>query len=321
MNKLYEIASEIRERDYFTLIGHAIPDGDCIGSLLALYYALLAMGKQVQILLQDPVPEIYTFLNGSDRIKDYNSISKPLANVIFLDCSDEERVGEKLVKDLKNREFTICIDHHQSNDCFGDLNYVDPTAAATAEIIFDLLKLLKVEIDGDIASSLYVGLVQDTGSFQHSNTSSKTLRSAADLLESGVDLQEIKGNLFESKKQEDLAILSMALQSMAYSNDGRIAWMILPYEDLKMAGLLDVHPEGIINYTLKVRGVELGLLFREFKPGSVKIGFRSKGKVDVASLASVFGGGGHRQASGAKQEGNILDVKEKVISVIKDVIG
>ncbi|PKM76362.1 MAG: bifunctional oligoribonuclease/PAP phosphatase NrnA [Firmicutes bacterium HGW-Firmicutes-15] len=321
MKSFDKIAREIKKRDDYLLVGHAIPDGDCIGSLMALYLGLLAMGKNVKILLQDAVPAIYRYLVGSDAVLRPEQLKETLRNVIFLDCSDEERTGEQVVNILEERVFTINIDHHQSNTLFGDLNYVDDKSSSTAELVLDLLKHLEIDITPDIANALYVGVVQDTGGFLHNSTSSATFRSAAELLDKGVNLDLVKLNLFESKSRTEIMLLSLALEHINFNASGKIAWMILNYEDVKAIGALDICPEGIINYTLMIKGVEVGLLFREISPGLIKIGFRSKGDVDVSALAAIFGGGGHQRAAGAKQEGSIDDAERQVILTVEGVVG
>jgi phosphoesterase RecJ-like protein len=321
MKNMNKIAQEIKNRDDYLLVGHAIPDGDCIGSLIALYLGLLVLGKNVQILLEDPVPAIYGYLRGSSAILRPEQIIKRVENVIFLDCADEERCGERVVSILEDRLFTINIDHHQSNTMFGDVNYVDGNSASTAELVFKLLQHLKVEITPDIANALYVGIVQDTGGFMHNSTSSATFRHAADLLDKGVNLDLIKANLFESKSRVEMMLLCLALKNINFNTSGKIAWMVLNYDDVKAIGALDICPEGIINHTLMIKGVEVGLLFREISPGYIKIGFRSKGDMDVSILAAMFGGGGHRRAAGAKQEGSMEDAERQVILTVEGVVG
>ncbi len=320
MNKLSEISREILERDNYLLVGHAIPDGDCVGSLIALYLGLIAMGKRVRIILQDPVPAIYNYLAASNTVLRPKELQEAVSNVIFLDCSDEDRVGDKMARLLEDRHFTINIDHHQSNTQFGNANYVDHKSASTAELIFKILKHMEIDITPDIANALYVGIVQDTGGFLHNSTSSDTFRIAAELLDRGVDLDLMKINLFESKSRAEVMLLCLALDNINFSPNGKIAWMILNYEDVVAIGAQHICPEGIINYTLTIKEVEVGLLFRETSPGLIKVGFRSKGEVDVASLAAKFGGGGHRRASGTKQEGNMRDIVKNVIYTVESVV-
>jgi phosphoesterase RecJ-like protein len=199
------------------------------------------------------------------------------------------------------------------------MNHVQPEMAATAEIIYTLAKALPVDITPTLANALYAGIVQDTGSFHHSNTRAETFRIAADLLECGVDLAQTRINLFESKSRAEMSLLICALSSMRFSADGKLAWMSIAYKEAEKLGVLDLHPEGIINHTVMIEGVEVGMLFRETKPGTIKVGYRSKGKVDVALLASAFGGGGHRQAAGVTMEGAMDQVRDQVITAVREV--
>ena len=320
MNKLTRIAREIGKRDDYLLVGHAIPDGDCIGSLIGLYLALQSMGKKVRMLLQDPVPYIYRYLAGSEDILSPKQLKDRIVNVIFLDCSDEERTGDKVVVMLADRNFTINIDHHQSNTMFGNLNYVNVKASSTAELVYELIDQLRIGISSDMAHALYVGILQDTGSFQHNSTTSATFRTAAALMDKGVDLDLIKLNLFESKSKAEVRLLSLALQNINFNSNGKVAWMILNYDDVKAIGALDICPEGIINNCLTIQGVEVGLLFREISPGLIKVGFRSKGEVDVSAIAAEFGGGGHRRAAGAKQDGTMEDAERQIIFAVESVV-
>lgn len=320
MNSLAQIAQAIHDRDEFLLVGHSIPDGDCVGSLLGLYLGLVSIGKGTRVFMQDPVPAIYRYLPGADKILGPNQIRQPESNLIYLDCSDQERVGDTAAVILAGEHYIINIDHHRSNTRFGQLNHVDEKASSTAELIFALLEHLRAEIDETIANALYIGIFQDTGGFQHSSTTPSTFRTAATLLEKGVDLDELKQNLFESKSPEELLLLSLALRSICSCCDGKIVWMILNYDDVAEIKALDICPEGIINNTLAVKGAQVGMLFRELSPGNVKVGFRSKGGVDVAVLAAQFGGGGHPRAAGAQLTGTMEDVQREVILAVESVV-
>jgi len=320
MNNLIETARAIQARDYFLLVGHAIPDGDCIGSLLGMHQLLKNLGKQSRMVLQDPVPRMYHYLAGSAEVMSPAQLHDPEENVIFLDCADEERAGRELLSKLAQRQYTINIDHHQSNTRFGEINHIQPDMAATAELLYHLARQLSVQITPAMANALYAGIVQDTGSFHHSNTRAETFRIAADLLECGVDLVQTRIHLFESKSRDEMNLLTCALHSMRYSEDGKMAWMTISYQEAEELGVLDLHPEGIINHTLMVEGVEAGMLFRETQPGIIKVGFRSKGHIDVAQIASSLGGGGHRQAAGVTIEGSLEQVQERVIAAVREVI-
>jgi phosphoesterase RecJ-like protein len=287
--------------------------------MIGLYSALAFMGKKVSMVLQDKVPSIYHYLRFSNKIKEPE---QPVQGeiTIFLDCSDAQRVGSTALTLLPVHNCTINIDHHETNEFFGTYNFVNSRASATAEIIYDLLKVMNVKITPEIANPLYAGIVMDTGSFKYSNTTSNTFKIAGELLDNGVNQSSARINLFESKSRQEILLLRLALQSIDFSDDGKIAWMTLPFQETYDLKALDLHPEGIINYTRMIEGVEVGLLFRETSPGTVKIGFRSKNDVDVAALATEFDGGGHKQAAGARMEGTIEQVKNTIIARIRDVL-
>lgn len=316
------IADKLIENDNYIIVGHIIPDGDCIGSIIGLFLGLKSLGKNVEMILEDEVPKIYLYLTDISNIKPACQIAEidKKCSIIFLDCSDKERAGDKIKYLTDNVMYTFNIDHHVTNDFFADYNYVDSNASSTAEIIYNLLENMQVRITGDIAEALYTGIIMDTGNFQYSNTNSTTHKVAAHLLDKGLDLDKLRVNLFESKPKEEILLLARALQSMEFNHNGKIAWMTLSYKDINDIGALGLHPEGIINYTRMIEGVEVGMLFREVSPGLIKIGFRSKGEVDVALLASKLGGGGHKKAAGASRQGSLEEVKKHVLAIVEEVV-
>ena len=319
-NTLEEIASRIIARDEWLIIGHIIPDGDCIGSMLSLYLALKRLDKKAVMLLDDYIQPVYAFLEGAEQFRTPKEMSGTYPSVICLDCSNIYRVEEPVRTYIAASQECINIDHHISNDYFGHFNFVDPEAAATGEIILDLLKHMGVKVEVSMAEALYAAIVMDTGGFFNANTTSETMRKAAILLDLGVDINKLRICMFESKSQMEMQLLGLALNSIAFTPDGKISWMVLNYEEVKSLGGKDFYPEGVIDYTRRVEGVELGILFRETEPGLIKIGFRSKDKIDVASLAEIFGGGGHRRAAGAKLPGTLAEVVNMVLNRVQDVV-
>lgn len=320
MNTLKEISPQINSKDNFLLIGHNIPDGDCIGSMLGLYAGLTSINKKVAMFLEDTIPSIYHYLPSVNLISNELCPQENIENIIFLDCSDETRISQEIFEKLNKKATIFNIDHHESNTFFGDYNYVNTKAAATAEIVYELLVEMDIPISKDIANCLYAGIVMDSGSFKYSNTSPKTHQIAADLLAQGVDLEKTRINLFESKPIEEVLLLGKALNNFNISSDGKIAWMLLSYEDIDGIAAHGLHPEGIINYTRMIKGVQVGMIFREIEPGLIKIGFRSKQDIDVSMIAKEFGGGGHKQAAGASQEGNINEVADRVLKLVEKMV-
>lgn len=321
MNSIAEIAREIDSKDDWLLLGHMLPDGDCIGSLLGLALGLKQLDKRVQILQVEPIPNNYYYLQGIELFKPLEQISMDFSGLIYLDCSDLGRIHDTLREWVAGlRVATINIDHHPTNEMFAQYNYVNPNAAATGEIITELLQVLNVTLKPDIAEALYAALLMDTGGFLNGSTTSQTMHTAALLLEKGVNVNSARINLFESKSKGEMFLLRLALQHLKFSLDGRIACMLLPYAQLVEIGALDLNPEGLINYARMIEGVEVGVLLRETSPGTIKIGLRSKGQVDVAALARKFDGGGHRQAAGARCSGTLQEVQERVFDAIEEVL-
>ncbi|NLO21499.1 MAG: bifunctional oligoribonuclease/PAP phosphatase NrnA [Syntrophomonadaceae bacterium] len=320
MNTLENIGKKLLCLDDYAIIGHSMPDGDSIGSILALYLALRKKGKRVTIIMQDSLSSIYDYLPAIDDFYRPEDIEEIPGHVIFLDCASLERIGESLLPRFQVRTNFINIDHHQDNDFFGQDNYVEPLASSTAEIVFRLLKSMEIDIDADIANCLYAGIIMDTGSFMNSNTSSTTMRAAAELLDLGADVNQARNNLLESKPLSEVLLLSLGLKNLEFHQEGQIACMKLPYEEIININALDVHPEGTINYLRSIKGVKVALLLREVSPGLIKISFRSKDKVDVAALAASLGGGGHKMAAGAKKNGSLDEVSRLLFDMIEDVL-
>lgn len=312
------ISEVILNEERWALVGHSIPDGDCIGAITAMALALQKMGKEVTAFVEDGVPDMYRFLNGSDVIRAGGSGTEEFDSVIYLDCAGPERAGDRIKDLFSEAKIVLNIDHHISNTGFGTVDLVDSRASSTCEIVYHLMKTMGIEVDQVIGTPLYCGMVMDTGSFQYTATKPETLRIAAELLECGVDLDEVRSRLYESKSRLEIAVLEKALSSLTFSRDGRISWMILSYADMAKIGAVGQHFEGTINIARSVAGVEVAVLFREIEPGSIKIGLRSRGTVDVNRVAGTWGGGGHRLAAGALLMGSMESVTERVVTRIME---
>lgn len=307
---MQKTANIITEEKDLALVSHIQPDGDAIGSILALGLALIKNGHSVQILNPDGVPQIYTFLPGCDLVR--SCFLHVPDTVILLDCSDVDRIGSMKCS-ISKAKTVINIDHHISNSFFGKINLVDTNASATGEIAYKLIKTLGIEIDSEIASSLYTAIVTDTGSFQFQNTTSETHMIAADLLAYGTDLGVIRNNLWESTPLDSIRLATEILKTLELDESNRIAWVSVPYSIFQSFGATTEHVEGIVNYPKSIRGVEIGIIFKEIEPNIVKVGLRSKSIVDVNKVAQVFGGGGHKRAAGCTIEGTLEDAKRRVI--------
>lgn len=321
MNSLDEVARKVRNGRRFLITGHVMPDGDSIGSMLAIGLALERQGREVSFALPGPVPTVYSFLPGADRIK-VNPPPAELCNgagfdlVLIMDTSVPERLGEfgDAVQTLRESgSTTVLIDHHVSAVPFGDVNYIDPGVAAAGEIVYDLLKLLGWEIDKDIADCLYVTVATDTGGFRFETTTAATHRRVAEFIEAGVNVREISLRIFEEKPLKSIRAVEAALSTLELSPCGRAAWMTMDLNEAKRLEIEDEHTDGVVNYGRSIQGVEVALFFREVEAGRVKVSFRSKKYVDVSRLALQFGGGGHPRAAGALVEGSIDQVRQTVV--------
>lgn len=277
---------------------HEMPDGDCIGSALGLAQGLKQKGFQAAVVMKKPIPEKYGFLAGSEKVLLPDSLDSQDEAIIFVDCSDPERIGFDFKEFCPNVKVIVNIDHHVSNTRFGHYNFLDDKAAATGEIIYKLLLDAEVRITPDIATALYTALVTDSGSFQYDNTTSTTLRLAAELLDCGANKSRIKKYLWENNSIKDIKVLREALNSLTLCADNKIAYVFLDQDRINSLQASEENFESLINYPRSIAGVEVAIFFKEIEPQVVKVSLRSKEYVDVNRLASTFGGGGHIRAAG-----------------------
>jgi len=319
MNTAAEVAAELMCAKEVVVASHRLPDGDCIGSALALTRALGQMGARVVAVIGDPVPEMYSFLPGSGDILLPHQVTFVPPLLVVVDCTDLERVAEGFGSWRKKVERIINIDHHVSNTFFGDLNYVDEEAAATGELIYAVLKEMGgICLDSAIATALYTALVTDTGSFQFENCRARTLRLAADLVDLGADLPLIREYLWENKPLLAIRLLAEVLPTLSLAYGGKVAWLVVKREVMDRLGAKGEHAEGLVNYPRSIAGVEVGVVFRELEPGVVKVALRSKKQVDVNEVAALFGGGGHKRAAGCLIRSSIEEAVEQVIKAVGD---
>lgn len=312
-----DIASALRKCETVLISVHKSPDGDALGSQLALMFALEKLGKSVTMQNLDPVPEIYRFLPASDRILTGNSVEARYDAVMVLD-SDPKRTG------LFDKGFPpgllINIDHHITNSREWEFSWLDSTAAATGEMVYRLIQEIKVPINHAIALCLYTSIFTDTGSFRYSNTTARSMHIAAEMLEAGADPWLVTENVYESFAFCRLKLLGDVIAGMERSEDGRIAWVAVTSELFAKSGTSAEDTDNFINYVRSVKGVEVGILFRQTAENQYKISLRSKGRVDVSRVAGLLGGGGHRNAAGATLDGPLLEVKKKVVSEVERAV-
>lgn len=313
---IIELIKQITQGDSFVIVSHENPDGDSIGSQFALAIALKALGKNVEIQSKNHVPKIYNFLHG-ETFSLTNRISlKDQDILIVLDCSDLDRTGFDFSDQIPSVD--INIDHHISNTYFGTYNWVDTKASATAEIIYHLLLYMGAKITSDIASNIYTAISTDTGSFQYSNTTSETLRIASDLVEAGADSHEIALAVYDRRSASSLRLIGIVLNEMENCLDNRLSILVVTKGILEQCNATYEDTEDLVALPQKVTENEISVLIKEIEDGEYKISIRTKRVLDASKIARRFGGGGHHNAAGAKQKGDLATIKSMLVEVIKE---
>jgi len=316
-NAKTEICDAILSRQRFLISSHARPDGDSIGSQLAMAYALEALGKEVRIVNADPAPEHYMDFPGLDRIEIARTILERDAEaLIVMESGDLNRTG---VSGLENR-FTINIDHHQGNTFYGDLNWVDESAAACGEMVFDLIELLDVPLTIEIATHIYLAILTDTGSFHYSNITPKTFDICQQAVEAGVNPATMARRVFDQNSFGKLKLIGALLAQMDLLDGGRLAAMYLDDNIMNATGTTYNDTEGLINLPLTAREIQAVVFFKLGADGDIHVSMRSKYDVDVRSVAARHGGGGHRNAAGFKVKGPLATVREPILAEIAEAI-
>jgi phosphoesterase RecJ-like protein len=309
---LRQICDELLSRQRFLLTSHARPDGDSIGSQLALAFTLDALGKDVRIVNSDPAPEHYLDFPGMDRIEIASSVPEDLEvdAVVVMECSDLSRTG---VSGLDGR-FIVNIDHHGGNRMYGALNWFDESAAACGEMVFEVIRGLGVALTPEIATHIYLAILTDTGSFHHSNITPRTFDICRQAVEAGVNPAAMARRVFDSNSFGKLKLIGALLDSMELIDEGRLAVLYLDDTMLATCGCTHNDTEGVINLPLTAREIQAVVFFKVSSQGSVRVSMRSKYDVDVRLVANAFGGGGHKNAAGFTVDGPLAAVKPAIIA-------
>lgn len=306
-----EILEQIARRDRFVLTSHARPDGDAIGSVLACCQILRAMGKKADVVLSDSVPVIYKPLPTADTVVQAPAVNGRYETAIILECDSLQRT---CLAGLEGR-FLINIDHHLSAKPFADVNWIDPTACATAELVFRMAKAAGVKITPEMATCLYTAVLTDTGSFAYAGTNEQTFVLAQELVRAGADPVRIAQNVYFSAPTSKMRLLGAALSNL--HREGALVWMHVTRDDVDRCGALDEDAEGLVNYALGIAGVEVAIFFRELADRRFRVSLRSKGRVNVAMIAERFGGGGHECASGCALDGPLSVAVERLVAQLR----
>jgi len=317
-----DVVEAIRKYDNFIVTSHVNAEGDAVGSELAVFYLLKQLGKNAIVMNGEPVPERYKFLPGCGKIAVYNG-ARPegYENIIVVDCSTVQRSGE-MASLIAGSRARINIDHHVSNNKFGDFNWVNPDASSCGEMIFELYKSMSLHINEDIAVLLYVAMLTDTGSFRYDSTTQRTHHIAGELIKLGVHPSRVAEDVYETKEMGDIELLSKALATIKKACGGKITYMYVTKKMLDDTGTTPDMTDGFVNFARSLKGAEISIFFRQDTKdaGTIHVGFRSKGKANVNVLAGKFGGGGHPKASGCLMKGTLDEVMEKVLRVAEEFI-
>ncbi|TGE31224.1 bifunctional oligoribonuclease/PAP phosphatase NrnA [Desulfosporosinus sp. Sb-LF] len=313
-----KIIEVLRKAPKVALFSHVSPDGDCIGSMLAIGLALEKMEKEVTYYNPNSVPSYLTFLPGASRITQAIPNPQP-ETLMFIDCTDLQRVNLTM-SDILEDSTVLNLDHHVSNQFFGHFNWVDAQASACGELALILIKQLGVEIDMDMAINLYTAIVTDTGCFQYSNTTSQTHRLSAELLDKGLDLASIHHNIYDQKSLAQIKLLQCALSGMEIHAEGQLAIMTLSLDEFDKCGAEQELSEGLVNHARSIAGVEVAVLLKEVGPQEIKGGLRSNLWFNVNEIAAQFGGGGHKRAAGCTLRIPMAEAKQSMITVIEEAL-
>ena len=308
---LQDVLQQIERRDRFVLTSHARPDGDAIGSALACCQVLRAMGKQAEVVLHDGVPRIYRKLPFADQVLQSNRVAGNYEAAIILECDSIHRTR---LEGLEDR-FLISIDHHVSGRPFANVNWIDPHAVATAEMVFRLAREAGANFSPEIATCLYTALMTDTGSFMFQGTNQHTFALARELVLAGADPSYCARNIYFAHSVAKMRLLGEALRSL--HTEAHIGWTWVTQEQMERYEAKEEDCEGLVNYVLSIGEIEVAALFCELPDGRLRVSLRSKGRLDVAKVAERFGGGGHECASGCSLDGPLNLAVPQVLELLR----
>lgn len=313
-----QIGEVLRNHQSFVLLSHVRPDGDAIGSQLALGYALLAAGKSVRLINEDGLPENLAFMAGSERIETPPADPLDVEVAIALDTATKPRLGDRALNAASNAKIWLNIDHHISNPKYGDLNLIDSKSPATGQILYQLIVALGLPMPAESRDAIYVAVSTDTGSFQYPSTTAATYDLAADLIRRGLDVGTINSNTYDNHPYRRVELMRALLNTLELSADGLVAnWTMRDQTRIDLA-LTPDDSEGLIDIIRAIRGVQVAVFFEELPDGKIRISMRSKDRrYNVCEIAMEFGGGGHALAAGIRMKGPLEEAKELVLGAIQ----
>lgn len=317
-----DLIQALKTREHFAVISHFRPDGDAIGSTIAMGLLLRALGKQVQMWNTDPVPQRYAFLSGAQDIAPLPpALPDEVQVVISVDCGDPKRLGNDAMDLFSKAPFTINIDHHHTNPRYADLNIVDGGAAACGCIILQIIHAAGVELSRPMAEALYAAINTDTGSFQYSSTTPAVMRMAAELIEAGVDVGDINRRIWQEIPATSFITQREVLNNMVIEEHGTISHYSMPAGRKAELGVGPEDCKDLVDIIRVMQGVKVAVIFEDLENGLVRVSLRSKDpQVDVSAIAGMHGGGGHCMASGIRMRAPLDEAREKVLNSIRAVV-
>lgn len=312
---IQNIVNEIRRNSSFLLTTHESPDGDAIGSSLALASFLRRIGKDVCVHYCDPLPDLYAFLPGSDTVQQHVP-DRDFDVAFVLDIGEFRRAGQEFCRFTRIGTL-INLDHHLTCETFGRFNLIDPAAAATGVLVYRIASAFGYAFDIETALCLYVSIITDTGSFRYSNADREAFTIAGEMIACGVNAWDVAEQLYENQPRKRLELLARSLATLEVLCQGKAASLTVTSPMYAETGTDADLTDGFVNYPRSIKGVEVAIFFRQLDDNAYKVGFRSKGAVDVSGFAAALGGGGHHNAAGCKVSGSLAEVKAKVYAIVE----
>jgi len=313
---LSQVVELIENKHRFGITTHIKPDGDGVGSSLGLCWLLNSLGKSAEVIVRGDIPPSYRSLPGADAIRDVETLDGEYDAVFIIECSDLERPG---IKGL-DRQFTVNIDHHATSAHFGTINWIDSTASAVGEMIYNLCKAIGGRVTREIAECVYMALVTDTGSFHFSNTTERTLKVASELIKAGAKPARISEAVYNNYPWSRIELMRQVLGTVKRDESGQIATLRQTLAMRKEADAVDGDNNGFVNIPLAARDVLAVIYMREVGPDEYRVSLRSKGDINVARVAEKFGGGGHRNAAGLRIVGNWDEKEQELVDAVKEAV-
>jgi phosphoesterase RecJ-like protein len=313
---LSQVVELIENKQNFAITTHVRPDGDGIGSSLGLCWLLRSLGKQAEIIVRDTIPVSYRELPGADEIRTVAEIDKSYDAIFVIECSDVTRPGIRKLEE----QFTVNIDHHATSEHFGTINWIDATASACGEMIYNLCKAIGGRVTREIAECVYIALVTDTGSFHFPNTTERTLKVASELVKVGVKPAQISEAVYNSYPWSRIELMRQVLATVKRDESGRVAWMRQTLKMSEIAGSVDGDNNGFVNIPLAAKEVEAVVYMRETFPNIYRVSLRSKDGINVAKVAEQFGGGGHKNAAGCRVSGDWDEREKELVSALMEAV-